>query len=38
VFMTIRAAQADEAVTPQEFASTPMRNGFTVVEWGGTQL
>ena len=37
VFMTIRAADADETVTPQNFAPTPTRSGFTVVEWGGAE-
>ena len=37
VFMTIRAADASTVVTPQNFASTPTRSGFTVVEWGGTE-
>ena len=37
VFMTIRPADADETVTPQNFAPTPTRSGFTVVEWGGTE-
>ena len=36
VFMTIRAADANEEVTPQVFGPTPTRSGFTVVEWGGT--
>jgi len=35
VFMTIRAADANEEVTPQVFGPTPTRSGFTVVEWGG---
>ena len=35
VFMTIRAADATEDVTPQVFGPTPTRSGFTVVEWGG---
>ena len=37
VFMTIRAADANEVVTPQLFGPTPTRSGFTVVEWGGTE-
>ena len=37
VFMTIRAADASTVVTPQNFAPTPTRSGFTVVEWGGTE-
>ena len=37
VFMTIRAADANEVVTPQVFGPTPTRSGFTVVEWGGTE-
>ena len=37
VFMTIRAADANEEVTPQIFGPTPTRSGFTVVEWGGTE-
>ena len=37
VFMTIRAADANEEVTPQVFGPTPTRSGFTVVEWGGTE-
>ena len=36
VFMTIRAADATEDVTPQVFGPTPTRSGFTAVEWGGT--
>ena len=36
VFMTIRAADANEKVTPQVFGPTPTRSGFTAVEWGGT--
>ena len=36
VFMTIRAADANEVVTPQVFGPTPTRSGFTAVEWGGT--
>ena len=36
VFVTIRAADANEEVTPQVFGPTPTRSGFTVVEWGGT--
>ena len=36
VFMTIRAADANEEVTPQVFGPTPTRSGFTAVEWGGT--
>ena len=36
VFMTIRAADANEVATPQVFGPTPTRSGFTVVEWGGT--
>ena len=36
VFMTIRAADANEVVTPQVFVPTPTRSGFTAVEWGGT--
>ena len=35
VFMTIRAADATEDVTPQVFGPTPTRSGFTAVEWGG---
>ena len=35
VFMTIRAADATEEVTPQVFGPTPTRSGFTAVEWGG---
>ena len=35
VFMTIRAADANEEVTPQVFGPTPTRSGFTAVEWGG---
>ena len=35
VFMTIRAADANEVVTPQVFGPTPTRSGFTAVEWGG---
>ena len=35
VFMTIRAADANEEVTPQVFGPTPTRSGFTTVEWGG---
>ena len=35
VFMTIRAADANEKVTPQVFGPTPTRSGFTAVEWGG---
>ena len=37
VFMTIRAADASTVVTPQNFAPTPTRSGFTVVEWGGAE-
>ena len=37
VFMTIRAADANEVVTPQVFGPTPTRSGFTVIEWGGTE-
>ena len=37
VFMTIRAADANEEVTPQVFGPTPMRSGFTAVEWGGAE-
>jgi len=37
VFMTIRAADANEEVTPQVFGPTPTRSGFTAVEWGGTE-
>ena len=37
VFMTMRKAEASTVVTPQNFASTPTRSGFTVVEWGGTE-
>ena len=37
VFMTIRAADANEVVTPQVFGPTPTRSGFTAVEWGGTE-
>ena len=37
VFMTIRAADANEVATPQVFGPTPTRSGFTVVEWGGTE-
>ena len=37
VFMTIRAADANEEVTPQVFGPTPTRSGFTVVEWGGAE-
>ena len=37
VFMTIRAADANEVVTPQVFGPTPTRSGLTVVEWGGTE-
>ena len=37
VFMTIRAADANEEVTPQVFGPTPPRSGFTAVEWGGTE-
>ena len=37
VFVTIRAADANEEVTPQVFGPTPTRTGFTVVEWGGTE-
>ncbi len=36
VFMTIRAADANEVVTPQVFGPTPTRSGLTAVEWGGT--
>ena len=36
VFMTVRAADANEEVTPQVFGPTPTRSGFTAVEWGGT--
>ena len=35
VFMTVRAADANEEVTPQVFGPTPTRSGFTAVEWGG---
>lgn len=37
VFMTIRAADANEVVTPQVFGPTPTRSGLTAVEWGGTE-
>ena len=37
VFMTIRPASADTAVTPQVLDPAPPRSGFTVVEWGGAQ-
>ena len=37
VFMTIRAADANEEVTPQVFGPTPTRSGFTAVEWGGAE-
>ena len=37
VFMTIRAADANEEVAPQVFGPTPTRSGFTAVEWGGTE-
>ena len=37
VFMTMRKADASTVVTPQNFAPTPTRSGFTVVEWGGTE-
>ena len=37
VFMTIRAADATEDVTPQVFGPTPTRSGFTAVEWGGAE-
>jgi len=37
VFMTMRKADASTVVTPQNFAPTPTRSCFTVVEWGGTE-
>ena len=37
VFMTMRKAAASTVVTPQNFAPTPTRSGFTVVEWGGAE-
>ena len=37
VFMTMHKAEASTVVTPQNFAPTPTRSGFTVVEWGGTE-
>ena len=37
VFMTIRAADANEVVTPQAFGPTPQRTGLVAVEWGGTE-
>ena len=37
VFMTMRKADASTVVTPQNFAPTPTRSGFTVVEWGGAE-
>ena len=37
VFMTIREADANIVVQPQDFAPRPTRTGFTVVEWGEAQ-
>ena len=37
VFMTIREADANIVVQPQDFVRRPTRTGFTVVEWGGAQ-
>ena len=37
VFMTMRKAAASTVVTPQNFAPTQTRSGFTVVEWGGAE-
>jgi len=37
VFMTFRAAQEYVEFEPQELTA-PTREGFTVVEWGGTQI
>lgn len=37
VFMTIREADANIVVQPQDFVPRPTRTGFTVVEWGGEQ-
>lgn len=37
VFMTWQAAEEYVAMTPQTF-TTPQRNGFTLVEWGGSKV
>ena len=37
VFMTIRAADANEEVREQAFGPTPQRTGVVAVEWGGTE-
>lgn len=37
VFMAWQAADTYVAIEPQELTA-PQRNGFTLVEWGGTQL
>lgn len=37
VFMAWHSADEYQAITPQELTA-PERTGFTVVEWGGTQL
>ena len=38
VMMTFRAAEPNEQVPAQILPPIPFRNGFTVVEWGGTEL
>jgi hypothetical protein len=38
VFMVFEEANASETLPLQMLAETPERNGFTVIEWGGSEL
>ncbi len=38
VFMVWQALEEPVEISPQELAETPPREGFTLVEWGGTEL
>ena len=37
VFMTYKASEVYVDIEPEEFV-TPARTGFTVVEWGGSEI
>lgn len=38
IFMDFKGVKASFDVEPQEIAPTPIRKGFTLVEWGGSEI
>lgn len=38
IMMTVKGSNNDKQIPEQQLPPTPVRNGFTVVEWGGTLL